>query len=592
MLFLFRALRPHLALLVAATLVSLFSGMAQIVGMSAFLPIISILQTGDVSSVGGLPFLGRVAPLLPTRAYVAVILLAVIVCGAMAVRAMVQASVLIIQMRVKNLIDSVLSKRALAHWLELAPSQQTGHSQSRVKYICGHEIALIGQGTSSVIQMTAAVILAATVSGFLFLASWKLMLGVVGFLVVVLIPVYFLIRWLLRKTGRDAKFIASYTQEIYDLIDRTTLVNVFQTHLSELGAINAFFYRFLRVRRELDVARAIAPRAVELGVAVLVCLLVIGISIAGPGQQAIEDLVLLVGGAIALQPPLAQMTLALGQIGRVGAAIAHMNEILTLAPDRRPSGKAGQPSGPLGVRVEGLTFAYPQQSAPVFQGLTLEMPAASLSLLFGASGAGKTTLLKLLQRLERPLEGAIFVGKIAVETIAPDSWRRTALLMPQDTVIKPGTIAENICYGGEVSDADLQWAAEMACVSEIAQQLPQGVNTRIGPGGVQLSGGQLQRIALARVLAMRPSILILDEPTSALDREVEQRVMNNLLALRQLGHTIIMSTHKVDLATHADQIFWFGPTSVEQLKLKEFELGVARLFPPIGATGTSPKTNS
>ena len=139
-------------------------------------------------------------------------------------------------------------------------------------------------------------------------------------------------------------------------------------------------------------------------------------------------------------------------------------------------------------------------------------------------------------------------------------------------------LCKNINYGSSKSEEQsIDEAVRLARVDEFINNMPQSLGTSVGDDGGLLSGGQRQRLALARLIAKNPRVLLLDEPTSALDRYLEIELINNLFSLCEKGKTIILSTHKVDLAPLADHLLWFEDTVIHQGKFKDFEQQFGRL---------------
>jgi ABC-type bacteriocin/lantibiotic exporter with double-glycine peptidase domain len=201
-----------------------------------------------------------------------------------------------------------------------------------------------------------------------------------------------------------------------------------------------------------------------------------------------------------------------------------------------------------------------------------------LTMLFGASGSGKTTLLKVLDRLYVVQNGKITVGDINIEEFSPSAWRKLVLLMPQENVIFNASIRDNIAYGEEhVPEDVIRDAAQISGAMEFIGKMEKGLDSPAGDDGGLLSGGQKQRVALARILAKKPKILLLDEPTSSLDRFTENIVMNNLRKLRNQGTTILMSTHKIELAAFADHLFWFENGKIYEGTFDDFRNDLAKL---------------
>jgi ATP-binding cassette subfamily C protein CydD len=187
-------------------------------------------------------------------------------------------------------------------------------------------------------------------------------------------------------------------------------------------------------------------------------------------------------------------------------------------------------------------------------GFDLTIKAGQTIALIGASGAGKTTVLNLLLGFIQPSQGQILLGETDLATVPLQQWREQIAWLPQQAHLFPGTVADNIRLGGaHTSLAAVQQAAQQAYAHDFIQALPQAYDTLIGDGGQGLSGGQIQRIALARVFLKNAPLVILDEASAHLDRQSEQWIQQAIQTLAQT-RTVIMIAHRLHTIEQADLI--------------------------------------
>jgi ATP-binding cassette subfamily B protein len=211
------------------------------------------------------------------------------------------------------------------------------------------------------------------------------------------------------------------------------------------------------------------------------------------------------------------------------------------------------------VDYQDVSFAY--ESAPdadanpwVLQGLNLSVKPGEAVALVGASGAGKSTIMNLLPRFYDPQRGQILIDGLDIRNVTLASLRRQIGIVPQETILFSGSIAQNIAFG----QRDIDWqaveeAAKVANAHQFISQLPEGYRTWVGERGVNLSGGQRQRLAIARAVLLNPHILILDEATSALDSESEALVQEALERLME-NRTVFIIAHRLATVRRADRI--------------------------------------
>jgi ATP-binding cassette, subfamily B, heavy metal transporter len=205
------------------------------------------------------------------------------------------------------------------------------------------------------------------------------------------------------------------------------------------------------------------------------------------------------------------------------------------------------------VRFEDVHFGY-DADREILKGLDLDIPAGTTLAVVGPSGAGKSTLARLMYRFYDVDAGAITIDGQDVRTVTQASLRTAIGIVPQDTVLFNDTIGYNIGYGREgASEAEIAQAAAGAAIAGFIERQPDGFATRVGERGLKLSGGEKQRVAIARTLLKNPPILILDEATSALDSRTEAEILDTLKAIER-GRTTIVIAHRLSTVVHADQI--------------------------------------
>ncbi len=211
------------------------------------------------------------------------------------------------------------------------------------------------------------------------------------------------------------------------------------------------------------------------------------------------------------------------------------------------------PPGSLSIAYEGVTFHYNSARGGV-TGVDLHLASGEITALVGASGAGKSTLAGLLLSLTHPHEGRIVVNGIELSKIEPKLWQSRIAMVPQAPFFFAGTIRENLAVGlTGCSDDELFAALRSASALAFVEQLPELLNSALGDCGAGLSGGELRRLALARVFLRNPDLIILDEPTAGLDSENERLVCAALRALAR-ERTVLIISHREDTVSWADKV--------------------------------------
>src|SRR5215207_3195307 len=237
------------------------------------------------------------------------------------------------------------------------------------------------------------------------------------------------------------------------------------------------------------------------------------------------------------------------------AAAERIFEILdTPAPVSPGSGAATHPTGRLSIEFDDVSYSYPESKEQALSSIDLTLPAGTCTALVGRSGAGKSTLVNLLIRFLDPESGRIAANGIPITDLPVETWRAGVALVPQRPYLFYGSVMENIRLARPTATLEeIEEAAALAGAAEFIARLPQGYDTQIGERGVRLSGGEAQRLAIARAFLKDAPVLIMDEATSSLDPESE-RLIGSALERLMRDRTVLIVAHRLNTVYRADQI--------------------------------------
>ena len=357
-----------------------------------------------------------------------------------------------------------------------------------------------------------------------------------------------------RRQANEADSSA-HTQAIDSLLNYET-VKYFNNEGFEARRYDESLEALRRARLKSQTTLSLLNAGQQLIIAVgLVAMLWMATQGVVDGRLTLGDLVMVNAFMIQLYIPLN----FLGVIYReIKQNLTDLDKMFTLMDRERevadaPGAEALRTNGPVDVRFEHVDFAY-EPARAILHDVSFEIPAGKTVAVVGPSGSGKSTLARLLYRFYDVQAGKILVAGQDIRTVTQASVRRAIGIVPQDTVLFNDTVAYNIRYGKpDASDAEVEQAARAAHIHDFIMSTPKGYATMVGERGLKLSGGEKQRVAIARTLLKDPPILIFDEATSALDSANERAIQAEIKSAAR-GKTTLVIAHRLSTVVDAHEI--------------------------------------
>ncbi len=391
----------------------------------------------------------------------------------------------------------------------------------------------------------------------MFIMSPKLTLFLLVTLPTVLIPI--------RKTGKKLKTLSRRTQESFgdvnqhlsETLSSIRLIKGVVSEERERENFKKYSDEFVGFQiKTAKYSNLLSPIMETLGALAAGLAVWIGGYAVIHGTLSFGTLVGFIAAAQMLYQPIKGFAGAQTDIQQSLAAAERMVDILAVPEERvHESEKRSVTSLERDIRFQGVSFSYPGATKEALSDISLSVPAGSFVALVGASGSGKSTLANLLPKFYRPTKGEILWDGVPVSEINSSCLRKIIGFVTQDVILMNQTVRDNLLYGLEraVSEEELVAAARAAYAHDFISALPNGYDTRVGERGIFLSGGEKQRLALARVVLRNPALLILDEATSALDSESEWMVQKALESIMR-GRTTIAIAHRLTTIRQASVV--------------------------------------
>lgn len=437
--------------------------------------------------------------------------------------------------------------------LDYFSKKRTGELISRITHDVNVVENAVSYGLTDLFRQSFMILLFVTIAFSIYPKA--------AFLMLVVFPV---IGIPMAQIGRRLRKISKGTQEkmadintlLLETISGIKLVKAFGTEQYEKDRFKAKNHDYYKLRMKSIKRLVVIPPITEMfgalcGVAVILWMGKVVMS----GGLSFGVFILFFGSIMSIISPIKKLGNVHALIQQALAANERIYDVLDaqITVKEKPNAIAiGELKG--SIEIKNVDFHYAQNSGIVLKNINLEVCKGEIVAIVGPTGTGKTTLVNLIPRFYDPVKGVVTIDGIDVRDVTLRSLRKQIGIVTQETILFNDTVRANIAYGyAEATDAQIQAAAEMAFAHQFVVKMPGGYNTLIGDRGFRLSGGEKQRLAIARAILKNPPILILDEATSQLDSESERYVQEALDRLMK-GRTVIAIAHRLSTVQKADKI--------------------------------------
>ncbi len=545
-------------LLVGLLFSTLFTAITEGIGISMLVPLL-VTVNSSVNTFKSVPVLGDVAdlflkvPLVPRLELIAIALCVVaLVRGLMSYLTVVCAELLALR------TDHSLRQRAVKRVLELSyEDAHTIGSTTLINYVMGYGVHAGQAGFMQALILTNCVMLVLYLA-ICLLMSWQLTLfaGVMLIAAVQFVKVPLAHRVRALSALRDNLSIELWWQTLAG-IRGLKLLRLFRGEVEEERRIDSALSKFVNTEQRGIYLKSLVDPMFQVAITAIVAILLLASTFLY-GEQVVEK----IPGIILFLFVLSRMASPVQTINRARISFAtNMNctQLLLdfLAPDSNRSEQNGVREIAHfrnGLSFDHVTFRYRNSDEPVLDDVTFDVPVGGMTAMVGPSGAGKSTIINLIGGLYRAQQGRILVDDVDLAEADLASWRSRVAFVTQDTFIFDDTVARNLRVAAPTATSkQMIEAAQKAHAHDFIMALPQGYDTPIGERGIALSGGQMQRLALARALLADADLLVLDEATSNLDAETEATIKDMLTRFAE-QKTIFVVAHRLATVLRADKI--------------------------------------
>lgn len=369
------------------------------------------------------------------------------------------------------------------------------------------------------------------------------------------IIVYFFKGNLISRNREFRQEVEEMSGQVAETVEMIPVTRAHGLEQVEINKVDSLLHNVRGKGYKLDITEAFfgASNWVAFQLFQVVCL-VFTIYLALQGSVPIGDVVL-------YQTYFAQILMSISaviniypQLAKGFESIHSVSEILFAKETQEYQGKTKVKNFEGKVTFDHVDFRYRDTDKHVLSDFHLDVRPGECIAFVGESGAGKSTILNLITGFYRPTNGQILIDDISMDDLSMADYRRGLAVVPQNTILFSGSIKENIAYGlAEVTEKEIWQAVKMANLNDIIEDLPDGLDTKIGEHGDRMSGGQRQRIAIARAFIRNPQMIILDEATSALDNVSEKLIQDSMKELIK-GRTTFIVAHRLSTIREADRI--------------------------------------
>jgi subfamily B ATP-binding cassette protein MsbA len=449
----------------------------------------------------------------------------------------------------KELASSIL--KSDTHVLE---SNHSGKYMSHILYDVDTVYSLV---TSGVLNLMKDSLTLAVLVSLMFYQNWKLAIFAMLMMPLAALVAKSLGKRIGKATTESAKLNADLMAYLSEMLKGSRMIKIFQQEKFELDRSSKILTENMNIKIKMGFIMIRATPIMEIltGIMIAGFIYYSGFMIAS-GEMGINNFFSFLTAMMLAYQPIRSLA-TINMLFYQGAAGA---ERVFAVLDTQPNIKEIESSPVLKIntgslKFKNVSFSYPKTSAKAIKNINLSIEGGTTAALVGHSGAGKSTIINLLPRFFDPKDGEILIDEQNIKNLSLSSLRKNISMVSQDIVLFDDTVRANIAYAKlDATDEQIKSACDFAAASGFIEELQNSYETIIGENGIKISGGQKQRLSIARAVLKNSSIILLDEATSSLDAESEEKVQNAIINLTKNKTTLVIA-HRLSTIIRADKIF-------------------------------------